>query len=300
MSGWIKLHRQIFDSDLWSDVVAFRLFTYLLMMAAHQDGIKINGIELKRGQYIRSYRNLAKDLGYVEKRGVKQHSISTIKRNVEKLVKSGRVNAIETDYGTLFTIVNYDKYQGSRDASEDKRNTQNEFYGTSSERQRNAIGTLSEQEQECKNLRMQEDISTTSTTGDGFVEAYNFINYQIVGLNDFQRQDLECWYDDFNQDKEVLMEAGRIAADRNRKNYGFIKGRLKEWADNKCNSIQDVRLYEQNKFSKQTNVRQFAPRNKQAVGGSLYDPSPETLERQRRAVENFNPQQITDDSDLPF
>ena len=259
MSGWIKLHRQIFDSDLWSDVVAFRLFTYLLMMAAHQDGIKINGIELKRGQYIRSYRNLAKDLGYVEKRGVKQHSISTIKRNVEKLVKSGRVNAIETDYGTLFTIVNYDKYQGSGDALEDKRNTQNEFYGTSSERQRNAIGTLSEQEQELKNLRIKELSTTTTTPADPFVEVHRAFESSICRLSAFQVESLEHWFNDFGQDKDILLEAIKIADDKNKRHYAFVEYLLKEWSNNRLTTVEQIRSHERNKFS---NVRPFEPKKK--------------------------------------
>src|SRR5690606_11961030 len=106
---------QIMDSDLWSDVTTFRLFMFLLMMAAHQDGVKVHGHELKRGQYIRSYRNLAKDLAYKEGRGTKSYSLSTIKKSINKLIEAERVNVKETELGTLFTILNYAKYQGFED-----------------------------------------------------------------------------------------------------------------------------------------------------------------------------------------
>lgn len=112
MQGWIKLHRQILDNDLWHDVTTFRLFTLLLLRASHKDGIKIKSIVLKRGQYLRSYSKLAEDLEYKEKRGLKKVSKSTILRSVKKLVESGMVNVNETEYGTLFTITKYQEYQG--------------------------------------------------------------------------------------------------------------------------------------------------------------------------------------------
>lgn len=122
MQGWFKLHRELFETDLWHDVSTLRLFLYLLSQATHKEGIKTNGIELKRGQYIRSYRKLADDLSYKEGRGYKKYSLSTIKSCVNKLIDSERVNVKETEVGTLFTIVNYAKYQ---DIDEGNKRTPN-------------------------------------------------------------------------------------------------------------------------------------------------------------------------------
>lgn len=113
--GWIKVYRKILDSNVWPDVTTFRLFFYLLLKASHEDGVEIGGIKLKRGQWIRSYRNLAKDLAYKEGRGIKEYSINTIHKAIGKLLKSGMITIQETELGTLFTIVNYAKYQGSTD-----------------------------------------------------------------------------------------------------------------------------------------------------------------------------------------
>lgn len=111
MQGWIKLHREILESDLWNDVTTFRLFSYLLLKASHKDGVKIQGIEINRGQWIRSYRKLASDLAYKEGRGLKEYSLKTIEKCVKKLVRSETITIQETKQGTLFTIVNYAKYQ---------------------------------------------------------------------------------------------------------------------------------------------------------------------------------------------
>lgn len=111
MSGWIKLHREIFESDIWHDVTTFRLFVYLIGNASYRDGVKYNGIILNKGQFVRSYRKLTDDLAYKEGRGTKKHSLSTIKKCVQKLVDDGRITVEETENGTLFTILNYEKYQ---------------------------------------------------------------------------------------------------------------------------------------------------------------------------------------------
>lgn len=113
MEGWISLHRKIYESDLWNDVTTFRLFIYLLLHASHKDGIKINGIELQRGQWIRSTRKLAEDLSYKEGRGLKKYSTKTINKCIHKLVDAKRVSIEETEVGTLFTILNYALYQDS-------------------------------------------------------------------------------------------------------------------------------------------------------------------------------------------
>ncbi|KIL74168.1 hypothetical protein [Bacillus badius] len=122
MQGWIKLHRKILENDLWNDVSTFRLFTLLLLKAAYKDGVKVNGHELKQGQYIRSYRLLAQDLSYKEGRGIKQYSTSTIKRCSAKLIERGMITVDETELGTLFTILNYASYQDSQDFEEETQN----------------------------------------------------------------------------------------------------------------------------------------------------------------------------------
>ncbi|MEE3679089.1 hypothetical protein V2J31_15875 [Bacillus safensis] len=152
-TGWIKLHRKIFDHEIWNDVTTFRLFTLLLLKASHQDGIKINGIELKKGQYIRSYSKLCEDLGYKERRALKKVSKSTILRSIKKLVENGMVTVCETDIGTLFTIVKYESYQGLDGQNNSNYRTANE---PSTERLQNDYGTIAEPKQELKNSRIKE------------------------------------------------------------------------------------------------------------------------------------------------
>ncbi len=111
MCGWVKLYRDVLETELWREVVPFRLFLLLLMQASREDGRSVNGIQLKRGQYIRAYSKLAEDLGYREGRGEKQYSKSTIKRAADKLIKKGLIATEETSVGTLFTLTKYEEVQ---------------------------------------------------------------------------------------------------------------------------------------------------------------------------------------------
>lgn len=77
-----------------------------------KDGTTVAGMKLERGQLLKSYRNLREDLEYVENRSIKKYSLSVIKRKIDSLVKENRLKIEDTELGTLFTVVNYESYQG--------------------------------------------------------------------------------------------------------------------------------------------------------------------------------------------
>ncbi|MDQ0418482.1 DNA-binding PadR family transcriptional regulator [Croceifilum oryzae] len=127
MSGFVKIYRDIFQHEVFKDELGFRLFTLMIGRSVFvEEGIDHKGIHLKRGQWIRSYRQLANDLEFKEKRGYIKPSISTVKRVIDRLSKSGLITINETDNGTVFTVIHYEKYQGVQEDSEalngDERN----------------------------------------------------------------------------------------------------------------------------------------------------------------------------------
>src|SRR5690606_9672115 len=77
-----------------------------------EEGVTIQNIHVKRGQFLRSYRNLVNDLEYLDNRSLKKYSISVISKKIDQLVKEERLKIESTELGTLFTVVNYDEYQG--------------------------------------------------------------------------------------------------------------------------------------------------------------------------------------------
>lgn len=188
MGGRFLIDRNIFESGLWFDIVKLRLFIYLVGKATFKD-TDVGGIKLNRGQYLRSYRNLAKDLKFKDGRAVKEYSLCTIKRKIDELVKENRIEIKETDCGTLFTIKNYDKYQCFEDFIKQSENDKR----TIKERQENDKRTIGEQKEliitNAKNAntikeaaivgedvpttspqKLSEDVPTTSSAADADIE----------------------------------------------------------------------------------------------------------------------------------
>lgn len=146
MGGSFQTDRDIFDNPIWTDIMQFRVFFFLYGNARwKEEPVKIGEVEVGRGQILRSYRNLQKDLEYIENRQVKQYPISSLKRAIDRLVKNGRVSKLETEHGTLFTILNYEEYQGFERFETVTRN------GT-----QNSVGTGMEQERNNKNKEKKE------------------------------------------------------------------------------------------------------------------------------------------------
>lgn len=93
-------------------------------------------------------------------------------------------------------------------------------------------------------------ITTTTTIIDPIV----LFEKTLCRLSPFQTQQLIEWEKDFNGDKEIINEAIRIADDKNKRYFGFVEYLLKEWADNKLETLDQIKTYENNKFSKSSKV----------------------------------------------
>lgn len=103
MQGWIKLHRQLSEWEWYTDSQAVHLFVHFILNANHQDG-KWQGNIVKRGQYISGIYELSKQTGISEQ---------SIRTNIKRLKSTGELTSQSTNRFTIYTIVNYDKFQGS-------------------------------------------------------------------------------------------------------------------------------------------------------------------------------------------
>lgn len=130
--------RSIFDNGLWKNQLKFRLFLFIFGNALFDEkGKKYGDINIKRGQFLRSYRNLREDLEFIENHAVKKPSLSQLSRTIDELVEEERIKTELTDLGTLFTVLNYESYQQlinyKKDSIEQRKNTD----GTEMERIKN-------------------------------------------------------------------------------------------------------------------------------------------------------------------
>jgi uncharacterized phage protein (TIGR02220 family) len=139
---FFKMDRKIFGSDIWFQPVELRIFIYLIGQARFEDEpnrkYESRGVIIEKGQYLKSYRKLQKDLEYIENNAVKNYSLSRIKRTLDNLKEQNRIKTEKTPLGTLFTVVNYCHYQGWYSKNDEHR--------TEMEQQRNADGTEMEQQ----------------------------------------------------------------------------------------------------------------------------------------------------------
>lgn len=106
--GYIKLYRDIMDSDIWDNKEPFdkrSAWIDLIMMANHADNEIIVGnhsLTIKRGQAFTSIRKLAVRWHWGTKRTLAY---------IRLLEECGMVYRYVLFRGTLLTLINYGKYQ---------------------------------------------------------------------------------------------------------------------------------------------------------------------------------------------
>lgn len=110
MAGdWIKLHRKIIESRVWSDASLLHTWTALLLNVNWKTGwFKLR--EIRPGQLAFSWRTLPTRLhGTMEK----PPSINTMRRRMQLLESFGmvKIEHTETRDFSVVTVVNWDSYQ---------------------------------------------------------------------------------------------------------------------------------------------------------------------------------------------
>lgn len=150
--GWIKIHRKIMESAIWSDPLRLKAWMHILLSANHEDkDIFMNGtrITVKEGQFITSNRKLQVAWGC---------SKNTVQRILFQLQEMDMIrHETPSKRYTLLTVINYGVYQdkvhsnGHSDGHSDEHSD-----GHSDEPQTRII----------KNDKEEENINTASPDDD--------------------------------------------------------------------------------------------------------------------------------------
>ncbi|WP_337970222.1 DnaD domain-containing protein [Virgibacillus salexigens] len=244
MKGAFQTSREIFENPIWNDIPKFRIFFYIYGNAVFsKEGTTVAGMHLKRGQFLRSYRNLREDLSYVENRSVKKYSLSVIKNKIDQLVKENRLKIEGVELGTLFTVVNYELYQGL-----DNYRNQN------LERSENGERTQSERsENNNKNVKNDKELFSSSNEQE-FAEVFQFYQSNLqkgVSESPYNTELISQWFDEWGQD--LLMASMKVAAKAEAKGVSMIEGILKNWKEAGVKTLEDARKYETDFKAKKTN-----------------------------------------------
>jgi len=113
------LDRRIWQASPWK----LKIWIYLCEQANCTDSV-YQGIEIKRGQILRSYSQIAKDCSYKIGYRTKKSTISAIRKILKELMKEERITQRRTPLGTLFTICNYEALRGFPEARRTQRSEQ--------------------------------------------------------------------------------------------------------------------------------------------------------------------------------
>lgn len=112
-NAWFKLHRKIFLT-YEGDAACGYILMLLISWANIEDGkdvLRKQLVKLKRGQLPVSYREISHQTGF---------SKNVVERVMKKLEEADTIRTQKGHRGTIVTICNYEKYQGT----DDKKGTQ--------------------------------------------------------------------------------------------------------------------------------------------------------------------------------
>ncbi|WP_078577347.1 DnaD domain-containing protein [Salipaludibacillus agaradhaerens] len=247
MKGAFQISREIFQNDIWNDPVKFRIFFYIIGNAVFShDGIEHAGMHLQRGQFLRSLRNLQDDLSYREGRGnsLKKYPLTTIQRKLKSLVKDGQITMKRTEYGTLFTVVNYATYQSFE-----------HYKKESVEQKRNSDGTVTEQRwNNNKNVKECSNKEKEISSSRGSENPFEFYQQNIGVLKPHVSESIGLWCDDLSD--EIVIAALKITVKNNANSFSYTESILREWANSGLKTVEDIRAYEMDKKDKKQKQNQ--------------------------------------------
>lgn len=108
-----RIPKTILEHDIFKRPLEFRLLQIIIGNACYGKAYKLGGVEIVRGQWLRSVRKLQDDLERYDKQNklVKPRSLS-VRNAIKYLAENNLINFSNTQLGTLFTVINFDIYQG--------------------------------------------------------------------------------------------------------------------------------------------------------------------------------------------
>ena len=124
-TGFVSLHRSILKWEWYTDLTTFKLFTHLLLTVNWRDD-RWMGHTIKRGQRVCSLNTLAAETGLTEKQ---------IRTATNHLKETGGVASeiirINRSGCTLYTVINFDKYQVNEDLGASETASEGQVKGRS-------------------------------------------------------------------------------------------------------------------------------------------------------------------------
>ena len=113
--GFILLSRDLLDKSIFAEPDMLKLWIFILLRTNFgKKSYEYSGVKVGRGQFLRSYRAIARDCAYALRGKKVQWSPGKVERMIKTLVRDGRIRIIshgQLNVGTLIEVINYDKWQ---------------------------------------------------------------------------------------------------------------------------------------------------------------------------------------------
>lgn len=242
--GWIKIFRTMLEWEWYDDINVKIVFLHLLLKANFEDK-KWKGINIKRGDLITSYGNLADELGLTSMQ---------VRTAIQKLKSTNEITTKTTNKYTLITLLKYSNYQDFQIDNNKQDNRQNNFSNNNqitNEQQtnNNQITTT----KEYKNIRNKE--LKKAAMAEAQKNIIEVVEQELPALSDIDKtkmqNDIKIFLNDIPED--MIIKAIREGGQYKAKSWNYVKAIL-----NRC--IQDGvkgKLEFDNKKSKNTKTGKY-------------------------------------------
>jgi len=111
-AGWVKLHREIMQHEVWADPVTLKVFLWCVM-TARRAAQEFRGERLQPGQFTTGRKVAAVDLEMHE---------SQVYRTFQRLQAMGCIVVEANKVRTIVTVCNWRTYQDGDDDTEHQSN----------------------------------------------------------------------------------------------------------------------------------------------------------------------------------
>ncbi|MCI1985296.1 MAG: DnaD domain protein [Lactobacillus sp.] len=225
--GWIKLHRKITKSLVWTDPQRLKLWLLILIKARHVPGtVPFNGREqhLNSGQLVTGRVALRDEMNAGVRPSLKVNS-SFIYRALKDFESLGMLNIKSNPQFSVITVLNWNEYQQSEQLTNSSRTANEQLTNTN------------------KNVKNEKNVPTTTEerAAAGFYEQ----NFGV--LSPFVIQKIEDWVGDFQEvgasepeANQILVKGMEIAISRNKRSFGYVEGILRDWESKHLNSVASI------------------------------------------------------------
>lgn len=250
--GHFRIIREIFNKEIFKNVVDFRLFFLILGQAMFRDGVPAGGIILERGEWLRSYRQLQKDLEYIDGRAVRQYGIATLKRSTERLTAEHLISTKKADSGTVFRVEKYNELQGIAEfpTATAERNAE---HHSGTKRIKEVL--RSKENKEIINIQQQQQQPLRAARQNFFDKYFVSIGRMPNGL---QREKLTSYIDHEGIEEEAVCLAIELTA-RAGANFFYLEAILKSWLQKGIKTTEQALKAEQDRKGQRERITQNDP-----------------------------------------